>query len=687
VAEEKKTQMGTVPGRTHRPTGSPPIAAAVGTMQPAAASGTPAPIAPTEPPDSSPPSTTDAPKSQTSYLKSEADPLINSVVADRYKVIKKLGEGGMGSVYLAQHTVLEKDMALKILHGEFARKQDLVERFMQEAKAASRIRHANVIEISDYGQTPDGMVFFVMEVLKGHDLHEEITRTKLAGQLLPWSRTKKIFLQVCSALSAAHSKGIIHRDLKPENIYLIEFLDDPDFVKLLDFGIAKLTDVSSNEEGARKLTKTGMLFGTPEYMSPEQARGEKVDHRVDIYAMGCILFQLITNQVPFIAENFMGVLSQHLTCDPPQIAPETLDQIGAPRAIAEIVDKALTKEPDTRWQTIDEMANAIREACGDAPVSSDKSIAMRAAGVTAPGETTRKRPPTGTATPVMGVRAKNITGPQGSQTDPGASQSQPGTARKRTAWTGQLKVPEVLDESKPQKKQPAGSKLPLIIGAGVLLVGGIVGAVVVMGGKKDTPVGPGSGSAIVAGSGSAVVTPPPQQPPPPPQEPALPAAVTIKVTSTPEGALIVDADNPKKDYGRTNTSFTIPGSKDARRFKLVLKGYGDATIEIIPNQPTIELKQELVKGGKAVTVTTTQPKNPPPGGGTDPGPTIKPDPGGTGSGSQMATTNPPKPPDPPPGTGSGSAKPKDPNEIQQLGGSGAKKPDCPDDEPCLKSFP
>src|SRR5829696_7714323 len=223
------------------------------------------------------------------------DPLVGSVVADRYHVEKRLGEGGMGAVYLATHKVLEKQVALKILHGEFARKPDLVERFMQEAKAASRIRHENVIDISDFGRTEEGLVFFAMELLRGHDLHEEVARARLAGQLLPWGRSKRIFLQICAALSAAHARGIVHRDLKPENVYLVEFLGDPDFVKLLDFGIAKLTEVA---EGDRKLTRTGMLFGTPEYMSPEQARGENVDHRVDIYAMGCILFQLVTGLVP-----------------------------------------------------------------------------------------------------------------------------------------------------------------------------------------------------------------------------------------------------------------------------------------------------------------------------------------------------------------------------------------------------
>src|SRR5678815_1498144 len=205
------------------------------------------------------------------------------------------------------------------------------------AKSASRIRHENVIDISDFGSTPEGLVFFAMELLKGHDLHEEVARARLAGQLLPWERSKRIFVQICAALSAAHALGIIHRDLKPENIYLVEFLGNKEFVKLLDFGIAKLTEVA---EGDRKLTRTGMLFGTPEYMSPEQARGDNVDHRVDVYAMGCILYQLVVGRVPFEAENFMGILSQHLTEIAPPVTPEALARVGAPPELAGVIAKS-----------------------------------------------------------------------------------------------------------------------------------------------------------------------------------------------------------------------------------------------------------------------------------------------------------------------------------------------------------
>src|SRR5688572_25788975 len=203
-----------------------------------------------------------------------ADPLIGTVLAERYRIERKLGEGGMGAVYLARHVILEKIVALKILHDEYARRRELVERFLHEAKAASRIRHEHVIDITDFGETATKNVFFAMEYLDGHDLASELDR----GPPMPWPRIKSIVLQLCAALQAAHEAGIIHRDLKPENIYLIERLGNPDFVKVLDFGVAKLTDPTGQgveEPRERRLTRTGMVFGTPEYMSPEQARGEK----------------------------------------------------------------------------------------------------------------------------------------------------------------------------------------------------------------------------------------------------------------------------------------------------------------------------------------------------------------------------------------------------------------------------
>jgi serine/threonine protein kinase len=276
-----------------------------------------------------------------------------TLLLDRYRLLKKLGEGGMGTVYLAEHVTIKKRCAIKLLNPEYAHKQDLVERFLQEARAASMIAHENVVEITDFGAAPNGSVFFVMEMLIGEDLAETIKR----DAPLPWTRVAPIALQICRALGAAHGKGIIHRDMKPENCFRVERHGNPDFIKVLDFGIAKVT--SDDPDGnAGRLTSTGMIFGTPTYMSPEQAQGEKVDQRSDIYALGVILYELLTGKVPFSADNFMGILTKHMFDEPP--APsEAAPHANISPEIEALVLKALQKERKFRFQTMDELAAAI----------------------------------------------------------------------------------------------------------------------------------------------------------------------------------------------------------------------------------------------------------------------------------------------------------------------------------------
>ncbi len=627
MAEDKKTQLGQAPQRTNRPTGSQQPVEQLGVTDPGQEV-----VAPVT-------------KIKTSYIPPSEDPLVGSELAGRYTIGKKLGEGGMGAVYLATHMILEKQVALKVLHGEFARKPDLVERFMQEAKAASRIRHENVIDISDFGATPEGFVFFAMELLQGHDLHDEIARARVAGNLLPWSRTKKIFLQICSALTAAHAKGIVHRDLKPENIYLVEFLGDPDFVKLLDFGIAKLTDAA--DEGGRKLTKTGMLFGTPEYMSPEQARGEHVDHRVDVYAMGCILFQLVTNRVPFEAENFMGVLSMHLTEPPPSISPAVFEQIGAPAALANVIDRALDKDRTQRWQTIEDLANAVREVCGD-PIPSG-TPAVRAANVSSPSQTTQRRAQTPTS---VGAAPSTVL-PEG-------------TGRVKTQWTGSLNVPEgPVDEA----RKPS-SKLPLILGAVALLGAGLAVTLVMMGKKAPAPTeGPGSAVAVQP------VQPVPVPVPVPPTrgsaavaEPKLPDMVKLTLDTTPHGATVIDLSTNRAFPGKTPITTSLPGQKGTRQFSVALKGYQTEIVELPLDKETVSFTEPLTKGTASTPVVhhvgDATIKLPPV---TDTGAVTKPDPGA----DPVTKPDPGTKPDP-------AVKPVKPEE-----------PKCDDPNvPCLKTpFP
>jgi serine/threonine-protein kinase len=286
------------------------------------------------------------------------DPLIGLVLSERYRIVRKLGEGGMGAVYQAEHALIEKRLALKILFPELTRRTDLVARFLQEAKSASRIGHENVIDISDFGQSPEGLVYIAMEYLDGNDLGVVL---KNEGPQ-PWARARPILMQIAKALRAAHEHGIIHRDMKPENVFLIQREARPDFVKVLDFGIAKV--VNHQEEGTPRLTQAGAIFGTPEYMSPEQAQGQTPDHRVDVYAVGCIMYHMLTGQVPFHAENFMGILTKHML--EPVIPPrKRAPNLGIHPEVEAVCLRALEKDREKRWQDMDAFYRALGSAGGE----------------------------------------------------------------------------------------------------------------------------------------------------------------------------------------------------------------------------------------------------------------------------------------------------------------------------------
>jgi serine/threonine-protein kinase len=279
------------------------------------------------------------------------------VVSDRYRIVRKVGEGGMGAVYQAEHALIEKRIALKILFQDLTRRPDLVARFLQEAKSASRIGQENVIDISDFGQTADGLVYIAMEFLDGQDLG----RLLKTERSMPWLRARPILMQITKALRAAHAHGIIHRDMKPENVYLIEREGRADFVKVLDFGIAKV--VSADDSDGPRLTQTGMIFGTPEYMSPEQAQGHSPDHRLDVYAVGCIMYQMLTGSVPFTADSFMGILTKHLVeapVPPRQRRPDLDIRVD----VEAVCLRALEKDREKRWPDMDAFYRALGAAGG-----------------------------------------------------------------------------------------------------------------------------------------------------------------------------------------------------------------------------------------------------------------------------------------------------------------------------------
>jgi serine/threonine-protein kinase len=267
-----------------------------------------------------------------------ADPFVGQTIDARYHIEARIGEGGMGVVYRATHVVLKKNLAIKVMRGEQANDPDVVQRFVQEARASSAIGHPNIVSISDFGTTADGAVYFAMEYLQGQTLGEAMVKGRLARD-----RALSIFIQMASALEAAHAVGIIHRDLKPDNIFLTREPEHEDFVKVLDFGIAKVRNA------AAKITRTGMVFGTPHYMSPEQAAGQTVDHRSDIYSMGVIMYQVFAGQLPFDSESYMDVMTKHMYEAPPLPSGLRPDLRGP---IENIIMKALQKKTELRYATM-----------------------------------------------------------------------------------------------------------------------------------------------------------------------------------------------------------------------------------------------------------------------------------------------------------------------------------------------
>ncbi len=419
-----------------------------------------------------------------------ADLLIGQTIGN-YLVIQKLGEGGMGSVYLAEHPQIGKKVALKVLHAEFSANEDVTKRFFNEARAVNDIGHPNIVDIIDYGviqagASRDKLVYFIMEYLTGGNLSHAL-RTE--QQPMAPERALGIAMQVADALSASHKHGIVHRDLKPDNIMLQQRGRDRDFVKLLDFGIAKLT---GDAQGSSR-TRTGIVMGTPAYMSPEQCEGRgNVDLRTDIYALGIVLYEMLTGRVPFIGEGYGEILVQHLTQRP---IPVSQFRMMSPHVEA-VVMKALEKIPDMRYPNMDEMMRAMADPVGyveaHGGITAFLQTRLMPSSAPIPNRMTPApfTPAPGTLQPPSGIYAGQT---------PASGIYPPGSTP----------VPTTLGASAGQVTPGKKSKVPFLI-AGVLVIAGAGAgvAVVMSGGKDDKAGGQGSGETGSATGSNDVTTPP-----------------------------------------------------------------------------------------------------------------------------------------------------------------------------------
>ncbi|MBK7585698.1 MAG: serine/threonine protein kinase [Myxococcales bacterium] len=284
-----------------------------------------------------------------------SDPFIGrEILGGQFRVLQKIGTGGMGSVYKAEQPAMNRMVAIKILHPKLANRKDLTSRFRREARAMSQLSHPNTVKVFMYGELEeDDSLYIVMEMLEGRNLNQTVRKEGPMGV----ERAIPVLISVCGALHEAHEMGIVHRDLKPENIFLCAQGGVKDFPKVLDFGLAKVTE-RQMRPGSIILTQEGMVFGTPEFMSPEQAQGKTLDARSDLYSLAAILYEVLTGKLPFNAKTPMEYIQKHVM-EPPIPLNERVPGRSFPKGLEDVIARALAKKPEDRFQTASEFAAAL----------------------------------------------------------------------------------------------------------------------------------------------------------------------------------------------------------------------------------------------------------------------------------------------------------------------------------------
>jgi serine/threonine-protein kinase len=447
-----------------------------------------------------------------------------------YRVTAKIGEGGMGAVYCAEHVTLGRKAAVKVLLDEFSHSKEIVARFFNEARAASAIEHPGIISVFDFGYAEGGEAYIVMDLLVGESLAARVWRL---GRL-PAKQALTIGRQVASALAAAHRRGIVHRDLKPDNISLVPDPDVPggERAKVLDFGIAKLM-----EPGAASSVKTatGHIVGTPVYMSPEQCRGRgQIDHRTDVYALGCVLYALIAGRPPFQGEGPGELIAAHLVQPVPPLRGL---EPSCPPEVEALVMRLLEKKAEDRPASMEEVARALEALLEGRPITD------------VPAGTLPVRVSAASATPTVAET------PEGRKQD--------------TTLGGAAGQPSVAE--RPRSRVGRNAALAAL----VLAAGGVV-LWLQRGGPEAPPESPSQ--APVPPTGASAAVPEPSPPPPePPASPAPPAGVTLRLTSEPSGADVFRAADGIR-LGQTPFERTIPRTEGEAVLLVRSRGYADETV-------------------------------------------------------------------------------------------------------------
>ena len=446
------------------------------------------------------------------------DPLIGRVINDRFKINALIARGGMGKVYRAEQAPLGRVCAIKVLNPNYAGEHDpeFHKRFFLEASIASKLTHPNTVTIFDYGRTDDDIYYMAMEYLEGHTLHRAIRE---AGSF-PEERAAHVARQICRALREAHSLGVIHRDLKPANIFLVEHGDETDFVKVLDFGLVKNVSGDKGED----LTQTGLFMGSPKYMAPEQIRGDRVDARTDIYALGIIMYEMITGKVPFDRPNSVNILMAHVNEEAPPMR-QMNPNINLSPAIEDTVGRCMAKDPDQRFRSMDEVLAALKRI-GGATLTATIS---------------------GAGTGEYRSLAGSGSGPQVSQNGTGSGPN-PAFLSPSGSDPGSIPSPLTVPSDSPAAGAPLVSQPPARTGSKGTLVVAVVGALALAGivgyvalrpskpGVTGTPGGTGSVAATDPGTASAPVLD--TAPPATASAPVVPTLVKVRVTSDPDGASV-----------------------------------------------------------------------------------------------------------------------------------------------------